>query len=669
MKLPPLLLAAGLLFWGVVTGFPLIALALMLAMESPRWIRARWDFDPKDYERVADLCSVAFLLLMVWQWFGTRQGPEGILTVLGWLPMIFAPVLLLQRYGVSGGVPLSALFWSLRRGRSGGVVRTLPLDHGYFAVCLLSATCANLRAPWFFPVLAGLGLYALAPLRPRGRSMAAWLPAVVCAVAIAYGLQHGLLVAQRQVEAFALDFLRDRVFGRVDPYRAQTSIGDLGRVKLSDRIVVRVGGPGARPMRLRDAVYDAFAHDAWFARSNAFRDVATEGDRGWRIAPGSGPEIALSMALVRGRGVLPLPANPALLDHLNVSKVERNPLGTVRVQDGPAALTFTVAADAAGVGSELGPTPVDLQMPERLRPVLMETLARWNLADRPGADVARALPAAFARDYRYTTLLTDAAGRKRSIEAFLTDQREGHCEYFATSTVLLLRAAGVPARYVTGYAVREWSAFEGEYRVRARHAHAWALAWIDGGWREIDSTPAGWFDLEAESASVWQDTLDLLSWMHHRWNQWRDRDPGPSEGVGLGWLAIIVPLAGWLVWSVTRRSRRDVEERRSASRTPDRLDHAMAPLLARLATLGHARDPSTPLRAWLRGLPLDDVAMQAAIRRIADEHARLRFDPDAADDAQIDALAVDATALSGRLVPSGAAAASDATPVIATSRR
>ncbi|MBT8330725.1 MAG: transglutaminase-like domain-containing protein, partial [Deltaproteobacteria bacterium] len=41
----------------------------------------------------------------------------------------------------------------------------------------------------------------------------------------------------------------------------------------------------------------------------------------------------------------------------------------------------------------------------------------------------------------------------KNIENFLTRSRSGHCEYFATATVLLLRQAGIPARYARGYSV------------------------------------------------------------------------------------------------------------------------------------------------------------------------------------------------------------------------
>jgi hypothetical protein len=62
---------------------------------------------------------------------------------------------------------------------------------------------------------------------------------------------------------------------------------------------------------------------------------------------------------------------------------------------------------------------------------------------------------------------------------------------------VLLRAAGIPARYATGYSVQEGSEIEQRYVVRASHAHAWVLAWVDGRWREVDTTPAVWAQADA----------------------------------------------------------------------------------------------------------------------------------------------------------------------------
>jgi len=76
------------------------------------------------------------------------------------------------------------------------------------------------------------------------------------------------------------------------------------------------------------------------------------------------------------------------------------------------------------------------------------------------------------------------------VDAFLFDTRRGFCEHYAGSFVLLLRAAGIPARVVTGYQGGEM-ALDGKYMiVRQSDAHAWAEAIVDGKWQRFDPTGA-----------------------------------------------------------------------------------------------------------------------------------------------------------------------------------
>ncbi len=81
---------------------------------------------------------------------------------------------------------------------------------------------------------------------------------------------------------------------------------------------------------------------------------------------------------------------------------------------------------------------------------------------------------------------------KDPIQTFLTERPAAHCEFFASSMVLMLRHLGVPSRYVTGFIVTEKSLFEDYYVVRAKHAHAWVEVFVDGrGWVRFDPTPPG----------------------------------------------------------------------------------------------------------------------------------------------------------------------------------
>ena len=76
------------------------------------------------------------------------------------------------------------------------------------------------------------------------------------------------------------------------------------------------------------------------------------------------------------------------------------------------------------------------------------------------------------------------------LEDFLFVYRSGHCEYFASSMVLLLRAENVPARLATGFLGAEYNPLEGYYIVRQENAHAWVEAYTPArGWRIYDPTP------------------------------------------------------------------------------------------------------------------------------------------------------------------------------------
>ena len=102
---------------------------------------------------------------------------------------------------------------------------------------------------------------------------------------------------------------------------------------------------------------------------------------------------------------------------------------------------------------------------------------------RHGLDVFRSKPF-------FYTLVPPELGQN-PVDEFLFETRRGFCEHYASSFVFLMRAAGVPARVVTGYQGGEMNPL-GEYLiVRQSDAHAWAEVWVKGeGWVRVDPTAA-----------------------------------------------------------------------------------------------------------------------------------------------------------------------------------
>jgi transglutaminase-like putative cysteine protease len=148
----------------------------------------------------------------------------------------------------------------------------------------------------------------------------------------------------------------------------------------------------------------------------------------------------------------------------------------------------------AGAGEALDPDRAEnLQLPQEGRNANPRTVAfaRELRAEHPvDTDYVRAVLQWFRTEKFFYTLAPPLLPGPDPVDAFLFDERRGFCEHYASSFVVLLRAAGIPARVVTGYQGGEVNPAGGYLIVRQSDAHAWAEALIGGMWRRFDPTGA-----------------------------------------------------------------------------------------------------------------------------------------------------------------------------------
>src|SRR5690606_31259446 len=122
-----------------------------------------------------------------------------------------------------------------------------------------------------------------------------------------------------------------------------------------------------------------------------------------------------------------------------------------------------------------------LRLPAGFNPRAVALARQWRseAGTGPGADAAivdRALDWIRA-DFGYT-LTTPLLGR-HAVDEFLFDQQAGFCEHFSGAFVVLMRAAGIPARAITGYVGGYRNPFGDYWIVRNSDAHAWVEVWLD----------------------------------------------------------------------------------------------------------------------------------------------------------------------------------------------
>ena len=269
-------------------------------------------------------------------------------------------------------------------------------------------------------------------------------------------------------------------------------------------------------------------------------------------------------------------------------------------------------------------------------------------------------------EFDYTLELPNSA-REATLEYFMFERRQGHCEYFSTAMVILLRSLGIHAREVNGFLGGQWNDFGQYLAVTQNEAHTWVEVWFPGyGWIQFDPTPGGSGTSAAVTSWLWPGRF-LFDGLQHRWNKWvldydlesqsglyrrisellRGQTPGsqvspgraPESGMGVGWMILIVMVMTMSGLILLRRSRRYAPEvelylqfRESCRRAGFRADQGVAPLslldeLARARHPSHSRARSVVyyyLRARFGGQELDVLERREMKNDLAEVRRALR---------------------------------------------
>ncbi|MFZ2853409.1 MAG: DUF3488 and transglutaminase-like domain-containing protein [Rhodocyclaceae bacterium] len=169
-----------------------------------------------------------------------------------------------------------------------------------------------------------------------------------------------------------------------------------------------------------------------------------------------------------------------------------------------------------------------LQLPPAGNPRARALAAEWREKFNTPEQVGNAALSLFRNEAFFYTLRPPLLAQD-ALDDFLFGTRSGFCEHYASAFVFLMRAAGVPARVVTGYQGGELNPVDGFLTVRQSDAHAWAEIWLAGqGWRRVDPTAAvapSRIERGIGAALAAGETLPMLSridadWLRQMRNRW-----------------------------------------------------------------------------------------------------------------------------------------------------
>jgi transglutaminase-like putative cysteine protease len=221
-----------------------------------------------------------------------------------------------------------------------------------------------------------------------------------------------------------------------------------------------------------------------------------------------------------------------------------------------------------------------LQLPRTIPRRVIDTAHEATAGATSAYDKAAALETYLRTNFSYSTHVAPIPPDRDWVDYFLFDSKEGYCDYFATTMVVLLRAEGVPARVASGFAPGEFDASTGASIVRENHAHSWVEAYFPRfGWITFEPSAIRPVPPRIEDASNSTpatvapsphapDTSELTPQELDELLNIRDQSPPPARPflstwpglvlLGVGGLLVLGLLAAAAVAVVWRRGFGDV---------------------------------------------------------------------------------------------------------------
>lgn len=197
-------------------------------------------------------------------------------------------------------------------------------------------------------------------------------------------------------------------------------------------------------------------------------------------------EVMLEPTSRRDLPVLELPLEAPEGSHVNseMTAVHADPVNNLMRYEGHSAPNSVIEGELSDLERR-----TLLSLPPNRDPRVRALARQWQAETPDPEQLTNRFLDWMRRDFKYT-LAAPPLGYNATDE-FLFSTRLGFCQHFSSAYVVFMRAAGVPARVVTGYVGGRYNSIGDYWRINRKDAHAWAEVWIEGhGWKRVDPTAA-----------------------------------------------------------------------------------------------------------------------------------------------------------------------------------
>lgn len=328
--------------------------------------------------------------------------------------------------------------------------------------------------------------------------------------------------------------------GRMIGFSDRINLGEVGALQSDPTLALRVEvqdladpPPSRIEFHLRGTAFDLYDGQGWSRSPSEIEPVDSHyGFVRIRRRPKPGRDRMLTIDLE--------PIEPPLLfiPHRAVALRMRDPKGSTsspkvdlfagsdgefRYRTGERGLRYEVFLGGENERSLEALSEDEMARYLSLPPTLstrIEELTRSIVGNRRGAwEKANEIQEYLREHFRYD-LSSPSGGAADPLDDFLFRTRAGHCEFYSTAMVVMLRQVGVPARNVTGFLGGTYNRFGNFYAVRQGDAHSWVEAFVDGlGWMTFDPTPAMDRIPQTKLPGVLATLRDLFEATSRRWDR------------------------------------------------------------------------------------------------------------------------------------------------------
>ncbi|MBT7409059.1 MAG: transglutaminase domain-containing protein [Methylococcales bacterium] len=634
----------SLIIWGWMNQTWVVTGVLLLLMSLSFLTNKRRQFTRTQFYRLIDLSMLLLLLFLVYSYL-TQSDTNPIFSLLKWAPVLFFPVLLTQLYSAQNKLPIDALFYSLRsiadkQESINDHQHNKPIEIDFVlpftAISIVSAGASNVQGNEYFILSVIIISLILWFERPGMTKKMVWLLIILVAIGFSYWGHHGLKQLSEYLQDKAVEWLDNTI---MDPFESSTSIGKIGDLKLSDKIVFRVKAHA--PLLLHQASYDRYFGHEWYASKLSFKPFGNKkiNSTGHQSASPLTSRMQLEIYQTFSHdSILALPDGVTAIDGLGDTELRQTQLGAVKILKPPSYAKYQVLYTGKRQNKV---TRLDMDIPQQHRHWLQMLYLKLKLQQKTPKEIASSIENFFKASYSYTLFTPNQADADQALTEFILERHAGHCEYFAVATVFLLRYAGIPARLANGYSMQEYDDSLGMYIVRNRHAHAWAMAKIGDVWQAVDTTPSQWLFVENENTHFLQPVGDWFSTLFFHFKQWSADIDGLNDDNVL--LAIVLVLICYISY-LSYKTRQQFSHNKLVE-TPHQQpllnkksypgdDSELFIIEQYLQQQNQYRNENESFNDWVKRLGV------VGLENIVQLHYRYRFDPQGLSDEQRNELAL-----------------------------